>query len=347
MELHLTRPGLVAPVHVDPTGQTGPTPGQARGPRWRGLRAGWYQSVDSPSTTEQRIVEAVGALPDGCAATGWAALHWLGARWSNGLDADGRELPVPVAVGERHVVRQRAGTLVSEDWLFDDDVIVIDGLPITIPARAVTFEARTADSEITATCLIDMATYDDLVSLDELAAYTARLVARPGKVQLQRALSVASENAWSPMEVVMRRFWQLHHQRPLLCNQPIFDAAGNHLLTPDLLDLEAGVAGEYEGDVHASGRARSRDLGREEVSRRHGIEVVTMMSGAGERARFLHRLEGAYARSRGPGPRSWTIEQPGWWVDTSTVALRRALTVEQRERWLRHRRPVQNGPKIP
>lgn len=349
MELHLTRPGLIAPVHLDPHGVTGPTTGQARGPQWRRVGAGWYVPARVPrgASTQQRIVEAVGGLPPGAAVTGWAALHWLGARWFDGFNADGSARPVPVAASERHVVRKRDGVIGSEDWLFDDDIIVIDGLPITVPERSVTFEARTAKDEVSATQVIDMAAYDDLVSVEELAAYTERLAYRPGKRQLERALSVASENAWSPMETVMRRFWQSDRLCVLQCNTPVFDAAGQHLFTPDLLDPEAGVAGEYDGHLHDPGRARSRDLVREELYRRHGIEVVTMMAGPGERGRFLDRLAGAYARSRRPGPRSWTTTPPPWWTDTSTVDLRRALPAEQRERLLRHRRPVEKGSEKP
>ncbi|MDQ6523370.1 hypothetical protein RB608_07170 [Nocardioides sp. LHD-245] len=345
MDLHLTRPGVVVPSRIDPRGLSGPTPGQARGPAWARVGPARYRPAGAPDTVTQRIVDADAGLPDGSAPTGWAALHWQGARWFDGLAADGTPLPIPVAVGDRHAKRRRAGVRVSEDWLFPGDVTVVDGLPITVPVRSVTYEARVARDEIGALRAIELAAYDDLVSVAELRAYTSHLVSRPGKKRLESALEIADENVWSPMEVVMRRFWQRCHERPLLCNQPVFDLAGHHLFTPDLLDPEAGVAGEYDGSVHEAGRRRSQDLDRTELTRRLGIEVVTMMGGAGEQRRFQHRLDGAYQRA-GSGPRAWTIEQPDWWVDTSTVARRRALSPADRERWLAHRRTGQNGREI-
>lgn len=51
---------------------------------------------------------------------------------------------------------------------------------------------------------------------------------------------------------------------------------------------------------------------------------------------FERRLDAAYARARrrhaGQG---WTLDQPHWWVDTSSVQARRALDEEDRQRWLR------------
>ncbi|HWJ65558.1 MAG TPA: hypothetical protein VNT31_02680 [Nocardioides sp.] len=347
MDLHITRPGIVTPQRVDPCGLTGPTRGQSRGPGWSRVAPALYRPAGTADTVAQRIVDAVAGLPDGSAATGWAALGWIVDRWFDGLAADGSALPVPVAVGDRHVRRNPARITVSEDWLFPGDVVVVDGLPITIPVRSVTYEARVAVGEIDALRAIEMAAYDDLTSIAELRAYAATLVGRPGKVQLDAALDLASENSWSPMEVVMRRFWQQHRDRPLLCNQPVFDLEGNHVFTPDLLDVEAGVAGEYNGEVHDTGARRSRDLTREELTRRLGIEVVSMMGGRGERRRFLHRLDGTYERAaRSTGPRPWTIEQPPWWVDTSTVARRRALSPAERERWLGRRRTGGNGREI-
>lgn len=337
--LAITRPGLVAPVRIDPRGLTGPTPGQARGPHWRSAGPRHFIPADTPVTTAQRIVEAVGSLPLGSAATGWAALHWLAPRWFDGFAADGSPLPVPVALGDQRCARQREGVVLSEDWLFAGDVVMTDGLPITIPERSVTYAARTAPDDIAAVRAIDMAAYDDLVDLDGLRAYTALLIGRAGKPRLERAIAAADENSWSPMETVMRRAWATHRATTLLCNVPIFDLDGCHLFTPDLFDPAAGVAGEYNGSDHLKGGQYSRDLVREELTRRLGIEVVSMMSGRGEMARFQYRLDGALARAaQRVGPRLWTLAQPAAWVDTSTVARRRALTAAQAQRWLRHRR---------
>lgn len=338
--LAITRSGLVAPVRIDPAGRQGPTKRQAAGSRWRPAGPRHYvpSTVDG-TLVQQRIVEAVGSCPPGSAATGWAAISWLAPRWFDGRAADGSPLPVPVALGDTGTARRRDGVLLSEDWLFDDDVIVIDGLPITVPERSVTFTARTADTDVPAIQAIDMAAYHDLVDLAGLTLYADRLGGRPGACRLRRAIAGADENSWSPQESLMRRLWVDDRGSDVLANAPLFDERGNHLLTLDVFDPAAGVGGEYDGDGHAARAQRRTDLGRQELARSLGIEVATMMAGPGERSAFLARLERAYSRAQGPtGARAWTLEQPDWWVDTTTVARRLALTAEQADRWLAHRR---------
>jgi hypothetical protein len=148
--------------------------------------------------------------------------------------------------------------------------------------------------------IIDMAAFDDLVDIVGLTAYADRLVARGG-VRL-------------------------------------FDLSGRHLFTPDLLDPVRGVAGEYNGAGHDGVAPRRRDLDREELYRKHGIEALWMMSPDNrDVSRFVGRLHASYRRAadRRPGDRTWTLVPPHWWVDTSTVARRRALSPDLRARWLR------------
>lgn len=325
------------PVRVDPAGLAGPTPGQARGRRWRRVSKGLYVPADvDPTTTAQRIVEAVAGT--GGAVTGWAGLHWMGATWFDGV-ASGGPLPVPIALGDRRQVRPRPGVSVSEDWLFHDDVFVVDELPVTVPERSVTFQVRRTRSLARAVQIIDMAAFDDLVDIAGLTAYADRLVARGGVRLLKRALPLANENAWSPPEVDMRLEWEgTGRAEQLLCNCPVFDLSGRHLFTPDLLDPVRGVAGEYNGAVHDGVAPRRRDLDREELYRKHGIEALWMMSPDNrDVSRFVGRLHASYRRAadRPPGDRTWTLVPPHWWVDTSTVARRRALSPDLRAGWLR------------
>lgn len=337
----ITRPGICVPVRIDPKGRRGPTPGQARGRRWDRVGPGFYVPSDvDHHQVEQRIVEAMAGAPPDAAVTGWAAHAWLGGRWFSGLAADGRTpLPVPVNLGALRGMRPREGVTWVEDWLFGDDVIEIDGLRVTVPVRSTTFEVRRARSAARAIQFVDMTAAADLASVEELRAYRVRIAGRPGVAQLDLALDWADENVWSPQETPMRIEWR--EARPnatLLTNPPIFSLDGRHLMTPDLLDPDAGVAGEYNGAVHLGGELRRTDLGRDDLYRQLAIEPVAMMSSAHDDVAAFHtRLRHAYQRSEGAPsrPRLWTLEQPDWWVDTSTVAKRRALSEEQRTRWLR------------
>ncbi len=333
---------MVLPVRADPSGCDGPTPSQARGPFWRRVAPGLYVPARTDSAAlDQRIVEAAAGMPSDAAVTGWASLAWRRARWFQGLAADGRTpVDVPIALGEERGVRRRAGVELTEDWLFADDVEVVDGLPVTIAERAVTFEACRARSLVGAVRTIDLACAADLVDLASLESYVARLVGRPGVRLVRAAVAVADENVWSPQEVPLRIVWREAFPCVLSTNRPVFDLDGRHLFTPDVIDEAAGVVGEYNGAVHLEPGQRGVDLDRDELFRDLGLEPVTMMSSSRpDAASFVARLRAAYRRAaeRRERPRAWTTAQPAWWVDTSTVAARRALTDEQRRTWLRHR----------
>ena len=73
----------------------------------------------------------------------------------------------------------------------------------------------------------------------------------------------------------MRLIWVLRRRtvpRPLV-NREVFDRDGRLLGVADLLDVDAGVVGEYDGERPRRLRQRSRDAAREAAFRDHGLEV--------------------------------------------------------------------------
>jgi len=214
---------------------------------------------------------------------------------------------------------------------------------ITTSLRSVCYEARYADTLLGAVVAVDMAAYSDLVTIDELAAYVAAQMAPTGIGLAREAVTLADENCWSPREAMMRLVWTRQGERPRpLCNVPVFDLRGRHVGTPDLLDPVAGVAGEYDSDLHLVGAQRTKDVRREGEFRSLGLEYVTML-GSDQTdyfQSFLSRLETAYTNARyaAEAARRWTITPPQWWVDTTTVDARRNLPAHLRDRLLRHRR---------
>ncbi|GAA4380130.1 hypothetical protein [Nocardioides caricicola] len=342
-ELHPNRPGVVAPVRVDPRGRTGPTRAEARGEGWR--RSSWGLYVPSwvdDQSVEQRIVEAAAHLPAYGGVTGWAALRWLGGRWFGGTDGRGALLDVTLTTGDLHA-RSRPGVAICEEKVDPRELQVVDGLRVTSPVRSVCFAMRYAASVREAAAVLDMAAYSDLVSIDELQDYALAHPAWTGIPQCRDAIPYSDENTWSWTEFDMRWIWSVDigFRRPL-CNRPVFDLAGRHIGTPDLLDPVLGVVGEYDGGLHLAGARRAKDIQREADYRAVGLECVTMVApDRHDPTAFSRRLREAYARARVRAGRSeaprWTIEPPPWWIPTTSVAARRQLTEDQRARLLRYR----------
>jgi hypothetical protein len=332
---HENRPGLVAPVSVDPSGKQGPTPKQARGPLFRRSSRGLYVPISGEQPVEQRIVEASGSLVLDGWVTGWASLRWHGGTWFDGLARDGRTpLPVPLATSIDQP--EQPGTAVFREVLWESDVEVVDSLPVTTAVRSLFHVVRRAPSVRAAVRAIDLAAYSDLVSIKEFRAYLASHAGWRGVVQGRAACDLADENVLSPRETSPRLVWLLDGGWPApLVNRPVFNKAGKHLGTPDLFDPEAGLVIEYDGQVHLDAARRKRDRDREEAFRTVDLEYVTIL-GQDTEAAILRRLGGARSRARfvPPGQRRWTLEQPHWWVSTETVAQRRNLTAAERATWL-------------
>ena len=252
--------------------------------------------------------------------------------------ADGSPVPVPLTV----VGSNRAhtpGVLPSKERLCPDELVTVDGLTITHAVRSVLFEMRHAPTLLAAVTHLDMACFNDLVSLDEVRHWLENNKGWTGIQQARDALALAEENVWSPAESALRLLWTRTGQLgPVLCNVPVFDLNGRHLITSDVLDPVVGIVGEHQGGHHFEREQRRKDIARETLLRDHGLEHVERVAGE-DPTRVLIRLRSAYARAaRQPADaRRWTLEPPPSWTPTQTVAQRRALTPHQRRVLLAHR----------
>lgn len=326
------------PVRIDPAGMSGPSRKQARGRAWRRCFNGLYvpSHVDG-SDPQQRALEAASVVPADGALTGWAALAWAKVRWVDGTDRYGARAPATI-VTPGHNTRARGGIVISHERLLPAERRRDDGIVLTGPLRSTAYEVRHAPNLMEAVRWIDLVAASDLISLEELAEYAEKLVAWAGVDHLREALKHADENVWSPTEVDLRLTWSMRlGLRHVVTNRPVFDLEGRHIGTPDVLDLERGVVGEYDGEVHLVGKQRTKDLVREGAFRRAGLEYVTMMAAdRRDPTDFKRRtLEARVRANRVPtGERAWTIDTPRWWVPTNTVEERRALTQVQRARFL-------------
>lgn len=291
-----------------------------------------------PVTSHQRILEASAVLGEDEAVTGWAALDWQHARWFDGTLGGVEPRDVPL-VARRHLSTQ-AGFCVSQEFLHPDEIVWVDGVPLTTPVRSVAFEMRRAAGLGEAVVALDMACYSDLVSIAEVAAYVAELGPVTGIQQARDAVAEADENSWSPRESQMRGVWTRRAGLPKpRCNAPVFTLDGQHVGTPDMVDPGLGLLGLYNGRDHLTLVGASADRDKEAAYRDLGLEPVTMLATDWtDLDGFTERLHQAARRARARvGVRGWTLRPPPWWTPTSTVERRRALSADQKQRYLRYR----------
>ena len=169
---------------------------------------------------------------------------------------------------------------------------------------------RIAGSVRAAVVAMDMAAAADLTSIRRLQRYVDRHPGWAGVAVVRRALSLADECSRSPTETRLRLLWTLDAGRPRpQTNRDVFDLDGRLLGIADLIDDEAGVVGEYDGDDHSAARQRSRDADKDTAFRDHGLEVFRV-TGFDEHHpdRVVARIHSAYARaSASARPRRWTL----------------------------------------
>jgi hypothetical protein len=299
----------VVPVRIDPDGLTGPTRGQAQGASWRGIGHGLFVSAGAPEVVEQRILECAATAPTGAMITGWAALRLHGGGFFDGVAPDG-STPLDVVVLVAHATRiaSRPGVRVLRDSRPPASVTLF-GVGCTSPERATYDAMRLAPDVREATVVMDMAAAAGITSIRRVRRFVAAQVRRPGLGQVRRALELASELSRSPQETRMRLVWVIdgHLSLPLV-NAVVRDRSGSFVGIADLLDVEAGVAGEYDGALHRS-RARHRsDNERLERFRDVGLETFTVVAGDDVTTQVT-RMQAARSRalSRPVSARAWVV----------------------------------------
>lgn len=306
-------PRVILPV--PPGGEKGPTPGQARGPRWRRTSRNLYVPADAAfDQPAQRIVEAAGHLPRGGAVTGWASLHLAGARYFEGTDSRGASLPVPLCFGRERHRRPRDGARVDRRRLDADEVEVRCGVPCTVVHRAMRDEIRSREALVPAMCVVEMACYAELTSLARFRAYVLERTTGLERTRLLSVLESCVDGAESPQEVWLRTVWVGPAGLPpprVNCN--VYDQHGRFLARPDLLDETDGFVGEYDGPHHRETETRRNDLGREDRLRRNGLEYFSVVGGEKDETDVVARIHDTRARARASTlPSTWTlVPRPG------------------------------------
>ncbi|MBA2955049.1 hypothetical protein GON03_11970 [Nocardioides sp. MAH-18] len=307
-------PPLVVPVRIDPTGRDGPTAKQSRGPRWRRTSPGLFvpATVDG-ATVEQRIVESHARAGPRAVLTGWASLRLQRANFFDGLARDGRTpLPVPIAAnGERLASDEH--TAVVRDVIPDDEVVVLNGMRCTRPERALYDEMQRIGELREMAVAVGSACAARLTSVGRMRLYAATRRWYRDVRLVKEAIEMAHEDCRSPQEHRFALIWEhdAKWSRPLV-NRPVYDVDGRFIATPDLLDPERGVVGEYAGAGHRDLDQHAADIAREADLRDVGLEYVEVVGrDLRDPWRVVRRMQHAAARAVHL-ERRWVVGPAAW-----------------------------------
>jgi hypothetical protein len=212
-----------------------------------------------------------------------AAMH--GSKWVEDTTT------VELIHGNRH---RLPGLFARGDRIEDDEITIIDGVPVTTPARTV----------LDLACWYPMtsavAAIDSLARATEFKTADVELLAQryPGRRGIARArlaITLFDAAAQSPKETWLRLVL-INAGLPRPQTQiPVRDETGNAIAFLDMGWEDARVAVEYDGDQHRSDRYQYNwDVRRSEILHRLGWTVIRVV--AGDRpADIVRRVKSALA----------------------------------------------------
>jgi len=215
-----------------------------------------------------------------------SALH--GADW---VSADE---PIEILVDER---RRQAGMIVRMDRVAADEVLTIDGLPVTTPARTA-FDLGRHLRRHAAMAQLDALMRAAPFAGDEVELLMRRYGPVRGVRQLRDLLPLIDTGAESPKESWLRLL-VVDGGLPAPETQiPVLDG-GVPIAYLDMGWREIQLALEYDGDQHRSDRRQYvKDIRRLPMIEKRGWEVIRVIAEDSPRE-VLGRVREAYARRGG------------------------------------------------
>jgi hypothetical protein len=286
------------------------------GPLWRApYRNVHVWAASDADQPRQRAIEAAQLLPGDGAVGGWAAAAIGNEGELDGRGASGNEKqPVLLCLPRSLRIRRSSDVLPWRSELDPEDVVVIDGIRVTVPVRTAFDIARKGTLEEAVTA-IDYLARGRPDFLELLAEYSRARLRLHGARSVLSALAVSSCRSRSGGETRFRLLWVRDAGlcRPEV-NCLVRTESGFLLGMPDLLDTEHGVFGEYDGAGHRQLEQHTHDNAREEWIE-HAGGIVVRATGPDLwqfRQRSLARLRAAHSRGRIQplAGRGWTWE-PG------------------------------------
>jgi hypothetical protein len=193
----------------------------------------------------------------------------------------------------------------------------IHRLSVTTALRTAYDGARWATDLVEAVVFLDQVAHAIGIDLVELRRWCDPGSNHPGVQQAREAIEFADARSASPWESRLRMFYVGEAQLPRPeVNVPIFDLDGDLLGIGDLLDPEAGMVTEFDGQDHRLRRRHRADNLREEKLEAANLVVCRVDSLDLRTPRPLaERLQARHAQGlrRDRGQDRWTLVEPLWW----------------------------------
>jgi hypothetical protein len=311
--------GAHRPLSTAELTASGVTRAMTRGRAWHRTSRGFFRpAIDTPLTTTQRILDAGPLVPSTGALAGWAAAYVHGVDLLDGLDPYSmRALPAEICLGSDAGRASSDQVRYSRDPLSDRHREVRHGLWVTTAMRTAFDGGRWAGDLVEAVVFVDQVAHVLPIDLPALSVWGAGLIRWRGIRQLRAALAFVDPASASPWESRLRMFYVLEAGLPRpLVNVPVFTPDGRFLAVPDLLESQAGLVTEFDGQDHCRRRQHRDDNLREEklegvnltVCRVDSLDLRSSLA-LKDRLQARH-LQGTQRDRRRDG---WTLEQPSWW----------------------------------
>ncbi|HZB50087.1 MAG TPA: glucodextranase DOMON-like domain-containing protein, partial [Mycobacteriales bacterium] len=193
------------------------------------------------------------------------------AAWLHGADSTEQDAPVEVVLPREAAYAPRDGLRVRRALLTGEDVVEVDGIPVTTAVRTA-FDLARLEPLVEAVTGVDALVHAGAVTAAEVEAYAAACRGWRGVRRCADALGHVDGAAESPMESRLRMLLVLDGLPRPVVNQPLHDAYGCFLARPDLRIEHVLV--EYDGSVHRDRDQFDRDLRRQNRLVNAGFTVL-------------------------------------------------------------------------
>lgn len=309
------------PLSAAELGTLGVTERMLRGSGWRRTTHGFWAPTRAELTPTQRILNATPLVSDGDAITGWASQFVHGVDQLDGLDPTTMQLlPVQIALSASARRKPAPGVTYLHSALPTSDVGRLCGLRLASPMRAAFDGVRLSRELAEAVAFADACAHAGMIDLETFRSYVSDHLGWKGVEQARSAADLADAAARSTWESRLRVFYVVTAGLPQpQVNRPVFDLEGKLLGIPDLLDEEAGLVTEFDGQDHRERRRHRADNVREESFESAGLVVcrADSLDLLRHRPSLKTRLRDGYRRGmrRGRAADRWTTTAPRWWLE--------------------------------